>query len=394
MRTFTEFILKKGTTAFIVLCCLSVVFHIGCGGYGSGSGSKKPPVSKLAKRAFVTVTNPTTLSNTMLIMDASKDQFTAFSIPLFGSHATLTQPGANNTTLVFSSSENGISIVDNATETVKNANDIQLPGTTESMVETSDGKTIYAAVRSTSQVSVVDVANEKVSANITVPSVRRVVLSHNNSKLLAFSDNTNSLAVINAADNTVTTVSGFDRPFFAAFSTDDTKAYVLNCGPECGGNTASITMLDMTASTPGAGANLPVSAATTALLDSGNLYVAGTDKNGTGHLDTVNLSSFTVSKSVVIGNGFHSLLTLASNNKLFVGAQSCTTGCLSIVDISAGTAVIDNPAGDVSGIAPISGRNVMYVTEGGELRIFDTTTSKPQANQLDIVGTAAGVVAP
>jgi hypothetical protein len=64
------------------------------------------------------------------------------------------------------------------------------------------------------------------------------------------------------------------------------------------------------------------------------------------------------------------------------------------VDLSAGSAVIDSPAGDVTGIASISGRNAVYVTEGGELRIFDSTTSKPQANQLDIVGTAAGVVAP
>jgi hypothetical protein len=130
------------------------------------------------------------------------------------------------------------------------------------------------------------------------------------------------------------------------------------------------------------------------LMDSGNLYVAGTDAAGNGHLDIVNLSSFTISKSIPIGNGFHSLLTLASNNKLFVGSRGCGTGCLSIVDLSAGSAVVDTPAGDVTGIAPIPGRNAVYVTEGGELRIFDSTTSKPQTTQLDIVGTAAGVVAP
>ena len=379
---------------FVVLCCLSVILDLGCG----GGSSNTPKVSKLAKRAFVVVSNPAAISDTIDILDATKDRFSPFTIALPISRTTLAQSGANNTTLMFGAFENAIAIVDNAKETTQSAsnlNAITLPGATESMVETSDAKTIYAAIRSTSQVSVVDVGTFAVTTNVSVPSVRRLVLAHNNSKLLAFRDNSNSFTVINTADNTTTTVSGFDRPFFAVFSSDDSKAYVLNCGPECGGTTASVTAVDMTQNPPTAvpGMTVPVAAATAALMDSGNLYVAGTDSGGNGHLDVVNLSSFTVSKSIPIGNGFHSLTSLA-NNKLFVGARTCSTGCLSIVDLSAGTAVIDSSPGDVTGIAPIPGRNVVYVTVGGELRMIDTTTSKPQANQLDIVGTAAGVVAP
>ena len=388
---------------FVVLCCLSAILDVGCG----GGSSNTPKVSKLAKRAFVVVISSG--SNVIDILDATKDHFTAFTIQLFSSHASLVQPGASNTTLVFSSGtgDNTLSIVDNTKEKVSNsATPIQLAGSTESMVESSDAKTIYAAVRSTSQVYTIDVASASVnSTSITVPSVRRLVLAHNNSKLLAFSDNLDTFTVINADKSkacglpdanppTFPSCGAISRPFYAVLSSDDTKAYVLNCGPECGGNIAGVTVVDMTENPPNIGATLPVSAATVALMYSGNLYVAGTDGAGNGHLDIVNLSSFTVTKSIPIGNGFHSLISLASNNKLFVGAKTCSTSCLSIVDVSAGTAVIDSSSGDVTGIAPIPARNVVYVTVGGELRMIDTNTSKPQANQLDTPGIAAGVVVP
>jgi hypothetical protein len=35
----------------------------------------------------------------------------------------------------------------------------------------------------------------------------------------------------------------FDRPVKAVFSADGSTAYVLNCGPECGGTTASVSLL-------------------------------------------------------------------------------------------------------------------------------------------------------
>ena len=47
-------------------------------------------------------------------------------------------------------------------------------------------------------------------------------------------------------------------------------------------------------------------------------------------------------------------------------------------------------SGDVTGLQPIDGRSVVYVVEGGELVIWDTTTDAPlPANkQVDIVGQA------
>jgi hypothetical protein len=40
----------------------------------------------------------------------------------------------------------------------------------------------------------------------------------------------------------------------------------------------------------------------------------------------------------------------------------------------------------VTGIEPIPTRHVVYLAQGGELQIYDTTTDKLQATQLDISG--------
>lgn len=175
----------------------------------------------------------------------------------------------------------------------------------------------------------------------------------------------------------------------------------MSCGAECGGTTARVSVLNVASGT--VTASTPVSGATVGLLDSsGNLYVAGTQGNKSGKLDVISTSNLTVSKSgIAIGDGFHTSMALASNSRLFIGARTCnnvTSGCLSMVNIGSGSAVIEGPKGDVTGIQPISGRNIVYVAEGGELRIYDTTkdaevNSVTSGTPIDIVGKAFNVKA-
>jgi hypothetical protein len=104
---------------------------------------------------------------------------------------------------------------------------------------------------------------------------------------------------------------------------------------------------------------------------------------------------------VKIGDGFHQVISLFQG-KVIVGARTCTTGCLSIVDPNAGTAIIDTPAagqqqkGDVTAIAPITPRKVFYAAEGGELRIYDATTGQEEllntAPMIDVVGKVTSVL--
>ncbi len=293
-------------------------------------------------------------------------------------------------TLVFVAGNNSIAIVDNAAEAASGS--IALPNVTESIAILPDGSTAFAAIRNTGQVAVLDLTNKIIASNIAIPTARRLVLSHNGAKMLAFSDDSDALNVIDTAAKTATSIAGFDRPVWGVFTRDDSKAFILNCGPECGGRTASVTVLDMTSNT--LGANVLVSAATIGLLDGSNLYVAGTTAGG-GRLDLVDSAALQVTKSgIAISDGFHHTMALASNGKVFIGARTCTgitTGCLSIFNAAAGTAVVDAQKGEVTGIQPISNRNVVYVIEGGELRIYDTATSAEQAKQIDIVGKAFDV---
>jgi len=48
--------------------------------------------------------------------------------------------------------------------------------------------------------------------------------------------------------------------------------------------------------------------------------------------------------------------------------------------------VIPPASGNVTGIEPIATRNVVYLVQGGELQIYDTTTDKLQNTQIDVSG--------
>jgi hypothetical protein len=115
-----------------------------------------------------------------------------------------------------------------------------------------------------------------------------------------------------------------------------------------------------------------------------------------GELTVINTASFTAAAPIVITNGYHSTIEFGSNGQLFIGSRGCTnvqgsSSCLTVVDTASGAAVSPVDNGDVTGIEPIPNRNVVYVCEGGKLRIYDTTTDQQQSKQLNIVGQAIDV---
>src|SRR5262249_56145585 len=94
---------------------------------------------------------------------------------------------------------------------------------------------------------------------LNVPSVSRLVLSPNGTKLLAFVDDPNASVsnpggffVIDTANKTVTPISGpaLDQPFTGVFNGTETQAFILNCGAECGGTAASVVRVDFSAPPP------------------------------------------------------------------------------------------------------------------------------------------------
>ena len=370
------------------------------------------------------------------IVDALQDKLSGSVVNLLGASP---EPGLmvlspnKKFTLVFSASNNGVTVVDNARENLLQTGtgtlpSITLPGFTDSMVVGSDNLTAYAAVPSTpvvgqspGAVEVLNLSGAIISATLPVSGARTISGSHNGNRILVFGDRADTVTVIapsligTTADprTTVQDPAAFDHPVRGIFSSDDTTAYILNCGPECGGTAASVTPLDLNTNIPGT--SIPVDAATIGLLSGSTLYVAGTPPgtacgSGTaattcGMVDVIDLSSMTVTASTLITDGFHDRMELGSNGQIFIGARTCTNinipasgsnpgevrGCLSIFNTSNGSVVVPPNNGDVTGLQPITSRNVVYVVQQGELRIYDTTTDKLQSTQVDILGQAIDV---
>jgi hypothetical protein len=358
---------------------------------------------------------------------------------------------AGGQTAILDSNVAQVSIFDNTKETVTFAP--QLADLATDIVITPDGKTVWLAERNNGFVQAVDTATGTVTVSVPVPSVRRLVMSPNGTQLLAFVDNPQGLPgpnpqnpdafkdaffVIDTATANTThqatpirlstgSVATGDQPFSAVFNNSETQVFVLNCGTGCGGTDAtnsptqpSVESVDFTnPTTPVLGTKTPVPAATAGLLSNGNLYVAGTTSPtaavspGTGFLQVLSAASLTLAGSPVqITDGVHTFMVLTPNNRLYIASQGCTpgpvqpnntrAGCLSIANITSPTApTVTVPLEssfrqdfDVTAVQPISGRNVAYVIQGGELDFFDLNTDAVSTTitPVDIVGNAIGAI--
>jgi DNA-binding beta-propeller fold protein YncE len=316
---------------------------------------------------------------------------------------------AGGITAVINSTGNGLTLIDNAKE--ESTQTVSFVQPVEDVAISPDGKTAYAAVRNTGQVAVVNTA-DATTTFVQVPSPRRLVLSPSGSKLLVFADDpqtlppprTNAFFVVDTATKAATAISlpGQDQPFFGVFHGSETQAFILNCGAECAGASSSVMLVDFNG-TPSLAANIPVASATTGLLNGNSFFVAGTPPgSATGTLQIINTGSMSVSAPVNITNGHHGKIAFA-NNRLYVGAIACSPvsnsatgrirGCLTIFNTALGTTLFPEfPAlrsrFDVTGIRPITGRNVVYVCEGDELDVFDTGTDTITNENIDVVGKA------
>jgi hypothetical protein len=222
----------------------------------------------------------------------------------------------------------------------------------------------------------------------------------------------------------------FDRPVKAVFSSDGGTAYVLNCGPECGGSNASVTPLPVapmiylvgqqsgtlptnpalvsaTIATPGGASN--------ALVDTSTLYVVGQQpqtvpgqgqKLFAGELTVVNLTTNKPGNPIAVSDGAPGALTrmlLADDNTLWIAMTKCTNGvraatglpdgCLTMFNTSSNTVTTILPyIGDATGIASVTGFHKVYSAQGGQVYINSTVDGSTIDNQyVTVTGTAYDV---
>jgi hypothetical protein len=412
--------LKRSVLVSCVLFVASISL-LSCG----GSSKPKNPPSGLTMRVLASqnVIAGSTFPG-LTIVDGQNDSLPRVA-PIgagsFNAPGLMAISATRTTVLVFDSSTNAVQVVDTTKEA--NSGSIGLSGSTTSMViPTQSASIAFAAVPTASPngifptpgaVVVMSLASNSINSTIGVPGAQTVVSNAGGTQLLAFSSDSDSMAVISPGiavgpvdqgcnDGSLSSAcmlfAGFSRPVYAIYSSDGSTAYVLNCGLQCGGTQpASLAVVDT--STFAVTHSIPVDGATWAFQSGSTLYVAGTPPGANtcaggpttaattcGRLDIVDLGSLAVvnTKPIYIPDGYHDRMDMSSNGQLFIGSHTCTTvgdvnnpvgevrGCLAIYNTSNGNVVIPPDNGDVTGLQSFTSRYVEYVAEGGNLRVYDT----------------------
>jgi hypothetical protein len=413
--------LKKSALLCAVILAASLA-TISCNG---GPHPTLPP-SKLTERVFASQSaSTTTVPGSLVVINGYNDTLGRGAISAGTSPGLMSISPDRTTLMVFDMATNTVGVVNTQTQALTGS--AHLPGPTTSMV-TPLPSAGYVAVPSApfsdgtppGAIAALNLTSPGVSSLISVPSAQTVVSNTNGTQLLVFSNDSDSVTVVspllvNSGSPVTVTVPGFDRPVNAVYSGDGTVAYVLNCGPQCGGTQASVQILNVGTTPPTAGQVVPVDAATIGFLSGSTLYVAGTPPTNNactgqttaaatcGRLSIVDTSSLTVTGTAVITDGYHNRIDLGNGGQLFVGSYDCTNignvnnpsgevrGCLSIYNTLNNTIVIPPDNGDVTGLQTFSSRYVEYVAEGGNLRVYDTQTDTLLENQ-DFISTGTIII--
>jgi hypothetical protein len=440
----------------------------GCGSTTYFAGRTLPP-SGLTNRVLIAVQNPSSSTKGALeFVDAYYDirssydgKTSGFSISGFSGALPTTIQNLPEEQLgaVYGSGDGTLTLVNYAKEATAGTQS-GLDGLSSSIFITRSESYTFAASQAASVLTVLDrVAGS--SYYLSLPGVYRISVNSGGSSVLAFVQNSDYVyyprkltaaqtlsysggssnwpsgavdcqplnspgwCLFQAQDPTTKKALTFDRPVKAVFSADGGTAYVLNCGPECGGSKASVASLSVaptiflagqqsgtlptqsalsssTISTPGGASN--------ALLSTSTLYVAGqqlqSDGLYGGYLTVVNLTTNTAGSPISISDGTPggpSRLLLADDNTLWIGMTKCTSGeryahnlaygCLTMFNTSTNTVtMLESYLGDLTGIAGITGLHKVYVAQGGQVYIYRTTDGASVDNQyVTVTGTAYDV---
>jgi len=457
----------------------------GCGTTTYFAGRVLPP-SGLANRVLIAVQNPSPASGgTLGFVDAyydirykynSTNTAPAFSISGYSGSLPISiqnmpeeQMGA-----IYGYGDGSLTFVNYATEAIT-GNASGLPGLSSSIFTTRSEAYTFAANLGSHLFTVLD-KNAGVNYSFNLPNVYRVSVNPGGSVALAFVQNSNYVfyprkltsaqtIAFSGGPNTWPTAAvdcepynqpawclfqaqspdhtdatgnyygaplTFDRPVKAVFSADGGTAYILNCGPECGGTTASVSSMPVapmifligqqsgllptqsalngnTIAIPGGASN--------ALVDSSTMYVVGQQPQQVqgqtlfaGNLTVVTLpagaaTAMTAAAPISISDGAPgavSRMIEADDNTLWIGMTKCTNGvraatgltygCLTMVNTSTNTPTLLPYIGDATGIAAVTGLHKVYTAEGGQVYIYSTVDGSSINNSnVTVTGTAYDV---
>jgi hypothetical protein len=462
----------------------------GCGSTTYFAGRKLPP-SGLTNRVLIAIQNPSVFTKGALqIVDAYYDTRSgytgtpaSFSLSGFGGALPISIQSMpeEQRAAVYGSGDGSLTFADYAGE--KTTGTVSgLNGLSSSIFMTRNGTYVFAASQSAHVLTVVNQSNGS-SYPLSLPGVYRVSVNPGGTMALAFVQNSNyayyprqltaaqslsysggsstwpkaavdcepqnapgwclfqaqSPDAVDSTGNYYGAPLVFDRPTKAVFSADGSTAYVLNCGPECGGSNASISLLPVAPlifplgqasgllpcnsapcanSKAAAMVNIPIAGgASNALVSTSTMYVVGQrlmpDGYFGGYLTRVNLSTNSVIAStssspnpVSISDGMPgavSRMIEADDNTLWIGMTKCNGGeryynnqaygCLTMFNTSTNKVILLEPyIGDATGIAAVTGLHKIYTAQGGQVYITSTKDGTSIDNQfVTVTGTAYDV---
>lgn len=464
----------------------------GCGKTFYFAGRVLPP-SGLQNRVMIAIENPGTLNKGILeIVDAFYDNRAGyngkpagFSVAGYGGALPITiqnmpveQAGA-----VYGSGDGTLALISYEGEKTATASIGGLSGMSSSIFMTRNESYVFAASQTATVLSVVSPSQGTLAA-LSLPGVYRVSVNPGGSVALAFVQNSNyayyprqlstsqslsfsggpstwpkaavdcepqqapswCLFQMQSPDHVDATGTyygaplTFDRPVKAVFSADGSTAYILSCGPECGGSKASVSIVpiaplifllgqqsgllpcNLASVSPCPNTNdapmtniLIPGGASNAFVDSTTMYVVGQQPQLIqgqtlfgGNLTVLNLANNTAGGPIAISDGQPGALSRmieADDNTLWIGMKGCTVGvryatnpvdgfgCLTMFNTSTKTVTLLEPyLGDATGIAAVTGLHKIYTAEGGQVYIYSTTNGAAMDNQyVTVTGTASDV---
>ncbi len=466
--------------AVVLLAAVALsVTLLGCGKNFYFAGRNLPP-SGLTQRVLIAVQNP---ASSLQFVDAFYDIRHPFNNPNgqfnIGGYTGLNPASIQNlpeeqSGLVYASGDGSLTAINYATEKVASS-PVRPGGAIATMILAARKQDYFvSADQNARSLTVLDTALGTFQLN--VPGIFRVAVNTNATLVLGFVQDSNavySVIKLNPAQQAqystqaAWTSAGFqdcepqtlprycvgqvgdpsqlfDRPTRALFSADGQSIYVLNCGPECGGQRAGIITIPLSSlvlnNNPSGPSGLPpinsasgvaqpgltaasvlaVPGGATNALQAGNtLYVAGQQFKGqllAGTLSIVDVPSNTVTASYSISDGIHNKMSLGDDNTLWIGSIRCQSGyrfaqrqagvpdsngqpiefgCLTRFDRTPNAAnpvTVDRYIGDLTGIANVEGLHKMYVGEGGQVHIYRTSDFGELDNsQVTVTGTVSDV---
>ena len=473
-----RFLWSSAAAALTVAAALA-----GCGGTTYFAGRNLPP-SKLTNRVLIAIQNPSAFGKGLLqFVDAYYDRRAgyggkpaSYSISGYAGAlpVTIQNMPEEQVGYVYGSGDGSFTPASYSKETSSGAVG-GLSGLSSSIFITRSQNFVFAASQSLHVFSVVDRTNSG-TYTLSLPGVYRVSVNPGGTMALAFVQNSNyAYYPVKLSAAQTTSFSGgpptwpkaavdcepqqgpgwclyqmqspdaidstgnyyglplkFDRPVKALYSADGSTAYILNCGPECGGVASSISQVPIspilytqglqsgllpcntapcansaaiamkTILVPGGASNGLVNTSTMYLVGQKQNIISGQTYYG-GNLSVLNLTTGAVTSTTPISDGQPGLMSRmieADDNTLWIGMTGCTNGlrnatglpqgCLTMYNTSTNTVTRILPyIGDATGIAAVTSLHKVYTAEGGQVYIYSTVDGTSLNNQfVTVTGTA------